>query len=185
MNNPLIVNLYGGPGSGKSTVAAELFSLLKRKNINAELVTEYAKDLTWQESFNVLKNQIYVFAKQHHRLWRVKDKVDVIITDAPLLISLVYGAAHGDAFKELVKEEYNLYRNYNVLLGRPKHYESSGRTQTLEEAKLIDTMVSHVVWNNGYAFDLFTQTNNSTAEKIFESIKDEIGSTPVCPTDGQ
>lgn len=42
----IYVNLYGGPGSGKSTTAAGVVSQLKLLSINAELVTEYAKDLT-------------------------------------------------------------------------------------------------------------------------------------------
>jgi adenylylsulfate kinase-like enzyme len=40
-----VINLFGGPGTGKSTLAAALFTDLKMKGINAELVTEFAKDL--------------------------------------------------------------------------------------------------------------------------------------------
>ena len=40
----LVVNLTGAPGAGKSTGAAYVFSQLKMRGINCELVTEYAKD---------------------------------------------------------------------------------------------------------------------------------------------
>lgn len=43
------------------------------------VVPEYAKDLTWQESFKVLKNQIYVWTKQYQWLYRLRDKVDLIV----------------------------------------------------------------------------------------------------------
>ena len=43
MKKSLIINLYGGPGSGKSTCAAYIFSQLKMHNINAELITEQTK----------------------------------------------------------------------------------------------------------------------------------------------
>ena len=39
----LVINLIGGPGCGKSTIAAELFSRLKKMGVTCELVTEYIK----------------------------------------------------------------------------------------------------------------------------------------------
>ena len=46
MKSPLIINLFGAPGVGKSTGAAYIFSKLKMAGMNAELVTEFAKDKT-------------------------------------------------------------------------------------------------------------------------------------------
>ena len=40
----IVVNLFGAPGAGKSTGAAYIFALLKMAGIEAELVTEFAKD---------------------------------------------------------------------------------------------------------------------------------------------
>ncbi len=47
-HDTLVVNLLGGPGSGKSTTAADVFARLKWQDINCELVTEFAKDLVWE-----------------------------------------------------------------------------------------------------------------------------------------
>lgn len=66
----LIVNLFGAPGAGKSTGAAYIFSQLKMLGVNAELVTEFAKDKVWENSVDVLNDQMYVFSKQHHRISR-------------------------------------------------------------------------------------------------------------------
>ena len=44
-----VLNLYGGPGVGKSTGAAYIFSMLKLAGINCELVREYAKELVGAE----------------------------------------------------------------------------------------------------------------------------------------
>ena len=44
-----IVNLFGGPGTGKSICAAQIFVDLKFKNKNVELITEYTKDATWEK----------------------------------------------------------------------------------------------------------------------------------------
>lgn len=73
----IYVNLYGGPGSGKSTTAAGVVSQLKLLSINAELVTEYAKDLTWEKSQHILVNNPHcVVVEQYWRLKRLQDKVD-------------------------------------------------------------------------------------------------------------
>jgi molybdopterin-guanine dinucleotide biosynthesis protein len=132
-----IINLYGGPGSGKSTMAAYIFSELKERGYNAELVTEYAKDLTWQKSMAVLDNQLYVFAKQHHRIWRLKDQVEFVVTDAPLLNSLIYGEST-ETFKRLVIEQFHSFESINIFLQRVKPYNPSGRSQSEDEAKEID-----------------------------------------------
>ena len=44
MKHTIVVNLIGGPGSGKSTTAAGLFYNLKKLGINCEMALEYAKD---------------------------------------------------------------------------------------------------------------------------------------------
>ena len=81
----ILVNLFGSPGTGKSTGAAYIFSQLKMRGINAELVTEFAKDKVWEESKAVFNNQAYIFGKQYFRISRCADKVDVVITDSPRL----------------------------------------------------------------------------------------------------
>ena len=86
----IIVNLFGVPGAGKSTGAAYIFSQLKMKGINAELITEFAKDKVWENNEKVFKNQLYLFGKQSFRISRVQDEVDVIVTDSPLLLSILY-----------------------------------------------------------------------------------------------
>ena len=54
MSKIKVVELWGGPGSGKSTTAAGLFARLKVEEPPAggpkrsvELVTEHAKEITW------------------------------------------------------------------------------------------------------------------------------------------
>lgn len=59
-------------------------------NNKSEYVSEYAKDLVWSGSTQKLNDRLKVFAEQNHRLYRLKDKVDVVITDSPLLLSVIY-----------------------------------------------------------------------------------------------
>lgn len=56
----LVINLFGAPGAGKSTGAAYIFSRLKMVGLNAELVTEFAKDKVWEGATAPFENQLYI-----------------------------------------------------------------------------------------------------------------------------
>lgn len=85
MTDTLIVNFFGGPGTGKSTTTAHVFSLLKWKGYNCEMALEYAKEKVWEGSLDVLDDQIYLFGEQYHRIKILENKVDIISCDSPFL----------------------------------------------------------------------------------------------------
>ncbi len=151
----IVINLFSGPGAGKSTTAAGVFSLLKLHGVNAELVTEYAKDLTWEKRLFTLDNQYYVWAKQYHRMWRLRDDVDVIVTDSPLPLGLVYGTVL-DCFSKTVIETYNEFNNMNYVLRRTKGYQHKGRNQTEDESSVLDTAVINMLKNYSVPYDIVT-----------------------------
>lgn len=155
MKKPIIINLFGGPGTGKSTAAAAVFSLLKMHDINTEYVTEFAKDCTWEKRFVTLEDQYYICMKQYHRVWRVQKEVDVIVTDGPFLLGLVYGDTV-DNFKQTVFEIFNNYNNMNFLLQRETNYNEGGRNQTLPEAYVIDDKIKTVLDNNKITYNVIT-----------------------------
>jgi hypothetical protein len=136
----LVVNLFAGPGAGKSTTAAGVFHLLKLRGVNAELVTEYAKDVVWERTPSLLENQLHVFAEQHRRISRLLGQVDVVVTDAPILLSLVYYQGSSRAFRELVIEEWEkLHRlDFFIQRQRSKAYQPAGHLQTEGEAEELD-----------------------------------------------
>lgn len=153
MKKPLVVNMFGGPCTGKSTTAANIFSELKWRGVNCELVPEYAKDKVWERSFHVLENQIYVFAKQLHRIWRVKDQVDIVITDSPLLFSIIYDNNDNETFRTLVLEEFKKLNTLNFVIERNKPYYNIGRVHTEEESKQIDQEIIDLLENNGIQYN--------------------------------
>lgn len=147
----LVVNLFGAPGAGKSTGAAYIFSKLKMAGINAELITEFAKDKVWEESKEVFKNQAYIFGKQYFRISRVQDKVDVVVTDSPILLSPFYSndSVLGDEFDALVTKVFNSYHSYNVFINRVKPYNAAGRFQTEEESDELSKELMTFLTNHG------------------------------------
>ena len=143
----IVVNMFGGPGCGKSTGAAYVFAMLKMHNVNCELSTEFAKDKTWESNSKALECQPYVFGKQCYRLDRCADQVDVIVTDSPLFLSMVYNKDMGieNEFSKMVLKKFNEFDNINFFLKRLKEYNPKGRSQTLEEAKQLDEKIQQLL----------------------------------------
>ena len=146
MKKPVVINLTGAPGAGKSTGAAKLFYELKTIGINCELVSEFAKDKTWEHNATALNCQEYIFGKQSYRLKRCRDEVDVIITDSPLPLTIIYTK---DEFikkplTELVMAIYNSYDNINFFINRVKPYNPKGRNQTAEESDALSFEIKNL-----------------------------------------
>ena len=129
MEKPLIVNLYGAPSAGKSTGAAYIFSKLKLKRINAELVTEFVKGKVYEQSKGVFDNQVYIFGKQFFQMSKLYSDVDVIVTDAPLMLQAYYGEKYNFFYHQeltsLVKRIVNEENALNIFVERSKPYESN------------------------------------------------------------
>lgn len=109
------------------------------KGINAELITEFAKDKVWEENKEVFKNQAYLFGKQSFKMSRCRDKVDCIITDSPLPLSIFYNSdpVLGESFNQTVMNVFGSYNNSNYLLLRTKPYNPTGRHQSEEESDAL------------------------------------------------
>lgn len=151
----LVVNLYAGPGSGKSTTAAGVFFELKSRGINCELATEFVKDLVWEERHKAISNQVYIFAKQQHRIARLLGEVDVIVTDSPLLLTLVYGKPEDAALKNLALVEHNKLWTFNCFIKRNKEYNPKGRWQTYAEARDLDRSIADMLDRNKVPYEVY------------------------------
>ncbi len=168
MKNTIIINLFGGPGTGKSTGAAYIFSQLKLAGIDCEYVSEFAKDKVWEDNSEVFKNQFYVTGKQAFKISRCYGKVDVIITDSPILLGALYAPETSPRLKEAIKEEFNKYgdANCNIFLKRINPYNANGRFQTEDEAKCIDTEVKEFLDANRYEYDVYDGTKEGYEEIV-------------------
>lgn len=165
-----VINLFGGPGSGKSTTAAELFSMMKHRGKRVELVTETAKDLTWENNVTLLEDSLWVLAEQNRRLHRLKHQVDIAITDSPLLLALAYGNQglyKEPWFEHAVTSLFNHYDNANFFIIRQKPYEQFGRSQTEVEALDKDVLIKQML--HVYPHQFVTGDEEAAAE-IYRSV---------------
>lgn len=147
---------------------------MKCANTSVELVTEYAKDLTWENRFNVLKDQLYIFGKQQRRVDRLRmHNIEFVITDGPSLLGLIYyNAPHEDKFTDLAIAMYNENNNVNYFIERSFEYDPVGRTQTEEESVEVDIRVEQMLINNNIPYT--TVKAHSAIDDILSDIQEEI-----------
>lgn len=162
-----VINLFAEPGAGKSTTASGLFFGMKHMGLRVELVTEYAKACVWEGKKQTLDDQLYVTAKQNHQMERLRGKVDFIITDSPLLLGLVYcKSTMFPSFRPLLKEVFDSYENFNVLIRRSKKYCPEGRMQSEFEAANIALQIRDLLVDFNMPF-VETIGNVLAPQKIF------------------
>ena len=142
----LLLNLFAGPGVGKSTTAAAIFAHLKFQGFLCELALEYAKDLVWAKSSHLLSNQICVFGEQHHRITRLIGQVPIVVSDSPLLHSIIYDSGQNPHFAPMVLAEHRKHCNLNIFLDRTKPYEPAGRCHDESQAREIDGKIIELLY---------------------------------------
>lgn len=155
-----VINLYGGPGVGKSTTAADIFVHLKRKGYNVELIPEYAKQMVYDKRYNILeRDQLYILAKQHRNLLRLLDQpMDFAVVDSPLILTTAYNNHNNldqDILNSLVRHLDSKYDNLNIFIMRNTNftYNPNGRTQkNLEDAMIEDSKIKSQIETIGVPF---------------------------------
>lgn len=169
-----VINLYAGPGAGKSTAALQICFELKKRGINAEYVSEFAKDLIYDGKEEMLKDQRYVTDGQYERLNRLRGKVDVIVTDSPLLLGQVYGKKSVDKeYKDEIRNRYDSFDNYNAFIVRGNNFTQKGRVHNLEESKQLDADVLQMLSDNKIFHGYYKQDNLSEAVENIEKWLDK------------
>lgn len=168
----IVINLAGGPGCGKSILASDIFSALKKKFIECDLSSEYIKRKLREEAKKVVQNQIYIFAKQQFQLFGMKDNVEVIITDSPIFFSAVYDESKCSLLRKLIMKEYGNYNNLTYLLQRNDDvpYEQEGRYQDLNGAKKVDNSMKEFMDKNDIKYKKLKGIGQDSLDIVVEDV---------------
>jgi hypothetical protein len=151
------INLYAGPGCGKTTTCAGLFYFLKRAAVESrhdlkiEHIQEYIKSWSYMGRKPVGFAQTYVFAKQMHREEvPLTHGVDVVVTDSPLLLGCTYAKKYNNpGWQNLLNIEAEFEKAYpslHIMLDRgDRPYVASGRYESEEKAREMDTQIEDML----------------------------------------
>jgi predicted ATPase len=148
----ILIDLYGGPGAGKTTLSFYLMFRLKMAGIRAELVGEAAREHHIYDSMpgNVapplLDNQVLLAGQQFERILRLqRHNFEVAVNDSPLIQGMLYceGQAYHDHLKKTIRSVEPYFETYKIMIHpRPGSYDPESRVQRTEkEARALDATV--------------------------------------------
>lgn len=178
----IVVNLLGAAGSGKSTLASDIYAKLKKMGVNCELVQEVAKKYVYEGNFKHLNNQLSIFNEQYDRQYILRDNVQVIITDSPLLLSIFYNRKGNfnqlpdDLFKNLIMFCYSTFDNINYFIKRTHEYKQEGRYQDEKQALIDEATLYDVLNSLDIDFHLIN-SNENCSEIIINAILKRLSIT--------
>jgi len=168
----MLVNLFGGPGVGKTTAMAFIYAELKMRGFECEMVTEFAKELFYEGNDKAFSEQLYILGTQYFRLINTSDNVDLMITDSPILLSTVYNnLIKGEQdFNNLVVKISENFHNVNYLLERKVKYSCRGRRQNEEQANEVSKKVKEKLDEYGLDYKITSSSREDLTKLIDEII---------------
>ena len=176
-----LINLFGGPGIGKSGIASGITYKLKKKHISVNNPYEFPKKLAWDNNIPAISDQLYVFANQHRGIAESYGKVDYIVIDSPILFSTIYhtyytkgypAEFYGDEFHKFVIHLHKQYDSINILLERSDTiHNDDERFQNYEQSLEIDKLCKKILDDNGFPYHTIKVGKNSVKDilKIIKS----------------
>lgn len=155
------LNLYAGPGVGKTTAMASVFAELKHMRINAEMAVEYSKELVWHHADF---DQEQIFQVQARRM-SVAKHTDLVVTDGPLLQQMVY--VDDEALQRRIVAEYALYENIDILLIRSDMlYDPNGRYSDEATARVLDEEIEATLKRLAVSFIRLPYSGRETTQLL-------------------
>ena len=175
-----IINIFGGPGIGKSSIAAGITYKLKKNHISCDQPYEFPKLLAWDDNHSAIQDQLYVLANQHRGIVKSYGKVDYIVLDSPILLSLTYrsyyknndypASLYGESFDKMLLDVFNKYDNINIVLKRTDGvHNNDERYQNLEESIDLDKSIENSLIKNNIPYHL-VKVGESTVDEILTII---------------
>lgn len=133
-----LINLYGAPCSGKTTIAFKVAYRSKKDGFSTALVQEYATELIWEDRLSSV-SQFEITEEMIRRLSLPIGKVDVIVCECPIHLNILYDR-EDSRIPKLIEEFYEQHKMeiYNFFLPvNLDKWTEKNRIHTPEEALII------------------------------------------------
>lgn len=174
----ILLNFLGASGVGKTSLSAKIFARLKARDYDVEYVSEYVKGWAWEGRKISPFDQFYIFGKECHNQSTLFNKVQVIISDSPVMLATFYhlyynhdnslsAACH--YFYDRAVNEFNIIP-VNFFLPRKKEYNPNGRFQTKEQSDELALMLKDWLNSEGYIYEELDCLDEKRAEVVMRRI---------------
>lgn len=133
-----LINIFGSPGSGKSTFSLFLAGEMKLRGLNCEYAHEYIKYLIAKGQCSNF-DQLDILLEQYKQISAFYYNSDIVVTDSPLLLSTIYGEGytHQSQLFSLAHAFNSEFNNFNILIEPPnsrEKYKDSLRLQNYDQS---------------------------------------------------
>lgn len=147
----ILIELIGAPGSGKSTTAAELYSLFSKAGIPTGLITEFVKDFANRGYPIETEDQLWILGSQARAESQVYGKYPLVICDTSLYLCSFFNyflsekeIDHTPSVKshtDFVDKKYKIERIRYIRYLNKNRYSDIGRYQDFEESSKMETSI--------------------------------------------
>lgn len=172
----MYVNFFGGPNTGKTTMAQALNSVLRLDGISSEYIDEYAKAKVWERSRFSLEDQVYISATQRHKILRCEGDYDVLVVDSPYIMGLMYGMYEPE-YAEFLIDDFKRHNvnSLNIFLERSIPFHKAGRVHTEEDSLVLDNSIVDMLVEEEIPFVSTKNNGWDTVYGIASMVRDKLG----------
>ena len=151
-----VINLFAGPGTGKTTLCYELLAAMKKQGLRVEHVRDIPREEVYWESWRELDDHLIQLAKIQSAINMHRPHCDYLVVESPVLMRLAYlptvnerQPMNGEkAISQLALALHQQEDNLDVLLVRNPEfgYDQRGRdqneAQALERSRITEDIVA-------------------------------------------
>lgn len=156
------ISLLGGPGCGKSTMAASVFSWMKTSGLSVEYAYEYVKWWAYDRLDMHPFDQVFLMGQQMRIEYiPLRNGVDYVVSDSPLFLSACYALQIGCPGWEhlfgIVREFDKAYPSLYMFLerGDARYEAKEGRYQDQQGAVEMDSVIKSCLLAEGVSYSCF------------------------------